>query len=33
VLLPWLGLAAASLIWLGIKQARQQAEQGAADID
>jgi MFS family permease len=26
VLLPWLGLAAASLIWLGIKQARQQAE-------
>jgi MFS family permease len=33
VLLPWLGLAAASLIWLGIKQARQQAEQGAAGID
>ncbi|MFP6862976.1 MFS transporter [Pseudomonas sp.] len=31
VLLPWLGLAAASLIWLGIKQARQQAEQGLAE--
>jgi MFS family permease len=31
VLLPWLALAAAALIWLGVKHARQQAAQESAE--